>query len=154
MALILLSSIKKIKTDKNAIAEGFNHFVISIVKTISEKLSQRSSKIACQRQQSPLQNTEATFTNESFELSLVRSNGVYNLLRKLNVNKATGLDNIPARLLKDGGPVISECLTHIINLSFSLEWCQTTGRLQELFLYSNSITEKKWITIVPFLFLQ
>ena len=35
------------------------------------------------------------------------------------MNKATGLDNIPARLLKDGAPVILECLTHIINLSFS-----------------------------------
>lgn len=55
-----------LKTDKNAIADGFNHFFISIVKTISDKLSQRSPKISCQRQQSPLQNTEATFTNEKF----------------------------------------------------------------------------------------
>ena len=31
------------------------------------------------RQQSPLQNTEAPFTNETFELSLVRPNVVYNL---------------------------------------------------------------------------
>ena len=117
-----MSSIKvdgNLKTDKNAIAEGFNHFFTSIVKTISDKLSQRSSKISCQRPQSPLQNTEATFTNENFEPSLVRPNVVYNLLRKLKVNKATGLDNIPARLLKDGASVISECLTHIINLSFS-----------------------------------
>lgn len=35
------------KTDKNAIAEGFNHFFVLIVKTISEKLSQGSS-ISCQ----------------------------------------------------------------------------------------------------------
>jgi len=35
------------------------------------------------------------------------------------VNKATGLDIIPERLLKDGAPVISERLTRIINLSFS-----------------------------------
>ena len=31
------------KTDKNAIAECFNHFFASIFKTISDKLSQRSS---------------------------------------------------------------------------------------------------------------
>ena len=88
-----MSSIKvygNLKTDKKAIGEGFNLFFTSIVKTIGEKLSQRSSKISCQRQQSPLQNTEATFTNETFELSLVRPNVVYNLLRKLKVNKATG----------------------------------------------------------------
>ena len=34
--------------------------------------------------------------------------------------------------LKDGAPVILECLTHILNLSFNfqLEWCRPTGRLQ------------------------
>ncbi|PFX13381.1 RNA-directed DNA polymerase from mobile element jockey [Stylophora pistillata] len=104
-----------LKTDKNPVAESFNHFFTSIVKTINEKLS----KISCQRQQSSLQNTKATFTKENFELSLVRPNVRYSLLRKLKVNKATGLHNIPARLLQDGAPVISEYLTHIINLFFS-----------------------------------
>ena len=87
-----------------------------------------------------MQNTEATFTNENFELSLVRPNVVYNLLRKLKVNKATELLNIPARSLKSGAPVISECLTHIINLSFSYgvvpdDW--KTSRLVPLFKSGN-----------------
>ena len=34
------------------------------------------------------------------------------------MSKATGLDIIPERLLKDGAPIISERLTHIVNLSF------------------------------------
>ena len=34
-----------LKTDKNAIAKCFNHFFASIVKTISDKLSQRSSAV-------------------------------------------------------------------------------------------------------------
>ena len=63
-------------------AKRFNHSLASIVKTISDKLSQRSS-FCCQRQQSPLQNTEVPFTNKTFELSLVRPNVVYNLLRML-----------------------------------------------------------------------
>ena len=152
-----MSSIKvdgNLKTDKNTIAEGFNHFFTSIVKTISDKLSQRSSKISCQRPQSPLQNTEATFTNENFELSLVRPNVVYNLLRKLTVNKATGLDNIPARLLKDGAPVISECLTHIINLPFSSgvvpdNW--KTSRVVPLSKFGNREEMDKYrpISILP-----
>ena len=133
-----MSSIKvdgNLKTDKNAIAEGFNHFFTSIVRTISDKLTQRSSKISCQRQ-----HTEATFTNENFELTLVRPTVVYSLLRKLRVNKATGLDSIPARLLKDGAPAISECLTHIINLSFSSgvvpdDW--KTSRVVPLFKSGN-----------------
>ena len=50
---------------------------------------------------------------------MVISGLVHMLLRKLKPNKATGLDKISARLLKDGAPVISECLTHINNLSFA-----------------------------------
>ena len=103
------------KTDKNAIAEGFNHFFVLIVKTISEKLSQGSS-ISCQWQQSPLPSSEAPFRNKTFERSPVRPEVVYNVKK---AKKATGLDNIPTRLLKDGAPVISECLTLIIKLSFS-----------------------------------
>lgn len=34
-----------LKTDKNAIAKCFNHFFASIVKTINDKLSQRSSAV-------------------------------------------------------------------------------------------------------------
>ena len=87
-----------------------------------------------------MQNTEATFTNENFELSLARPNVVCNLLRKLKVNKANGLDNIPARLLKDGAPVISECLTHIINLFLFSgvvpdDW--KTSRVVPLFKFDN-----------------
>ena len=56
------------------------------------------------------------------------------------MNKATGLDNIPARLIRDGAPIISECLTHIINLSFSSgvvpdDW--KTSRVVPLFKSDN-----------------
>ena len=56
------------------------------------------------------------------------------------MNKATELLNIPARSLKSGAPVISECLTHIINLSFSYgvvpdDW--KTSRLVPLFKSGN-----------------
>lgn len=32
----------------------------------------------------------------------------------LKNSKATGLDNIPARFLKDGAEIISLCVTHIV----------------------------------------
>ena len=85
---------------------------------MGEKLSQRSDP-SCQRQWSLSQNAEAVLTNVTFMLSPARSGLVHILLRKLKPNKATGLDNIPTRLLKDGDPVILACLTHIINLSFA-----------------------------------
>ena len=70
------------------------------------------------------------------------------------MNKATGLDNIPARLLKDGAPVISECLTHIINLPFSSgvvpdDW--KTSRVVPLSKFGNREEMDKYcpISILP-----
>ena len=37
----------------------------------------------------------------------------------LNLSKSTGLDNIPARFLRDGASVLKGPLTHIINLSIT-----------------------------------
>ena len=44
---------------------------------------------------------------------------VYHQLRLLKTSKGTGLDGIPARLLKDAAPSISALLTATINLSIS-----------------------------------
>lgn len=38
-------------------------------------------------------------------------------LKNLNPKKSSGLDNIPARFLKDGASVLKSPITHIINLS-------------------------------------
>ena len=46
-----------LKTGKNVIAEGFNHFFTLTVKTIRDKLAQRSFEISCKQQQSPFKNT-------------------------------------------------------------------------------------------------
>ena len=42
---------------------------------------------------------------------------VFNLIQKIPSNKASGLDNISARLLKEASPIVTRCLTFIINLS-------------------------------------
>ncbi len=44
-------------------------------------------------------------------------------LQNLNSSKATGLDNIPARFLKDAAEVITPCITHIINMSIEQGHC-------------------------------
>jgi hypothetical protein len=41
---------------------------------------------------------------------------VYSELAKISPNKATGLDNIPSRLLKESAETIAEPLTYLINL--------------------------------------
>ena len=51
----------------------------------------------------------------TFNLQHTSATEVLKLLGKLSPNKATGLDNISCRLLKEAGPIIATSLTCIIN---------------------------------------
>jgi hypothetical protein len=53
----------------------------------------------------------------SFSFSLVTNNQVLKYLEQLSANKATGLDSILSRLKRDGASIITQTLTHVINLS-------------------------------------
>ena len=57
--------------------------------------------------------------NPSFNFSTVTEAQVLKHLKKLDANKATGLDKISARLLKAGAEPLSLPLTHIFNLSLT-----------------------------------
>ena len=55
-------------------------------------------------------------TNSTLSLKLVTADKVLKLLTELNPQKATGLDGLPAKFLKDGASTIAKPLTHIINM--------------------------------------
>ena len=57
--------------------------------------------------------------NHDFVLEEVSSSFVRKELLQMKSPKATGLDGIPARLLKDAAPEVSESITYIINLTIS-----------------------------------
>ena len=58
---------------------------------------------------------------DSFQIQEVSEDFVLHELLKLDVNKSTGLDGIPARFLKDAAEAVKSPLTHIINLSIRKE---------------------------------
>ena len=55
--------------------------------------------------------------SESFSLLPTSSENVLKLLEEINPSKATGLDNIAGRFLKDGATALAEPLTELCNLS-------------------------------------
>ena len=61
--------------------------------------------------------SDEKFTNESFVLQPVSQNFIFKQLKDLKVKKATGLDGISARFLKDGASVIAPTVTFLVNLS-------------------------------------
>ena len=72
---------------------------------------------------SEIKDTSSNFTDyvtpaeHIFNLAKVSCQEVFNLIQKIPSNKASGLDNISARLLKEASPIVTLRLTFIINLS-------------------------------------
>ena len=56
-------------------------------------------------------------TDSEFNITLVDESFVLNQLQNLNVNKATGIDNISAKYLKMAAQAITKPLTKVLNLS-------------------------------------
>ena len=60
-----------------------------------------------------------------FGLVSVTVEQVSSILNSIIASKATGYDELPARLIKDGSSVIAKPLTHIVNLTI------TTGNIPD-----------------------
>ena len=57
--------------------------------------------------------------NQTFELSLAKEEQIREIMQNLDATKATGIDNIPCRLVKLSEKVITKPLTPIISYSIS-----------------------------------
>ena len=58
-------------------------------------------------------------TNSGFKFEYVSNVFIRKNLKKINRKKATGLDEIPATVLKDCAKCLSQVITHIVNLSIT-----------------------------------
>ena len=68
-----------------------------------------------------------TPTDEIFNLTEVSYQEILKLIQEIPNNKASGLDNISARLLKEAAPIVTHSLTFIITFLLSLEYFQMPG---------------------------
>ena len=96
----------KLQTDPKGIAETLNNHFSSIGKRLAKAFS--GSKLI----------QYDAVASSSFSLKYVTSAFVEKQLYLLKTNKAEGLDNVSARLLRDAANVIASPLRDIINLSF------------------------------------
>ena len=100
-------------TDLFTIANGFCTYFTNVVEQLLSNMP--SPAQSHQRVDAVLKRANGN----SFSLKPVTVNFVNRQLRLLKSTKATGLDGISARLLKDAAPSISAPLTVIINLSIT-----------------------------------
>ena len=56
------------------------------------------------------------FTNLSFKLPLAKEEEIYDIIKSIDIKKATGLDDIPPKIIKLAVNVLKKTLTEIINI--------------------------------------
>ena len=93
---------------------------IEISNVLNTHFSQIGPSLASQIQATSSKYTDyITPTEQIFRLTEISSQEILELIEKIPGNKASGLDNISARLLKEAAPVVTRSLSYIINLSIT-----------------------------------
>ena len=117
-------TINEIKVDHNTvssptkISECFNDYFANAGPNIANSIGRCNSNY---------EHYVAKVNNSSFTFQTVSHSKVFKLLEALVTSKATGVDEIPARILKLAAPVIINSITKIFNCSivtgyFPLDW--------------------------------
>ena len=114
------SFVKEIKledvtvTDSPGLANAFNNHFVTIGQKLAEEIPSNINNC------SPLHYLSGHLRDlESFQLKTIENSTVFSLLSKLSKSKATDLDKISARLLRECSDIISNSLCLIFNRSIS-----------------------------------
>ena len=93
---------------ENLTATSFNEFL----KSVAEKLCGNYKG-------KPMPRLWTPRVTENFLLQKVSTNFVWKELTNVKLTKATGLDGLTARLLRDATPVVAQPITYLVNLAIS-----------------------------------
>ena len=122
--------------DKLKVADTFNAFFTTVANKVVSKLPKAvnifNSKFIHQyyKQKGVVQN--------AFSFSLLSETEVCKMLQGLSPRKATGLDDLPARCIRDGAEGIAYPISYIINLSLK------TGVVPDEMKMSHSFVQKEF----------
>ena len=130
--------------DKQEIADICNSHFVSVGKRLAEGLSNTNIDAI----------SHIATPNEKFKFSKVSTEQVKQVIRKLVNNKATGVHDIPNRVLKDSVDVIAPFLTEIFNCSLLSEMFPDdlkTGKVAPVFKSGkrDNLNNYRPITVLP-----
>ena len=105
--------------NSTTVANYINSFYTTVASSLVSKLPPSLGKFGMDSNTVQAYYDQLGVKDKGFKLSPVSSDFILKELSSLKPNKSTGLDEIPARFLRDGAPALADQLTHIVNLSIS-----------------------------------
>ena len=105
----------QIINDNAEIASVFNDYFINLSTALLSDTTEYTETLDILRNFTQMKLDPS---NE-FHIKPIDESTVFKMLLKLNVNKAAGIDSLGPRLLKLSAPIISKCVTHMINQSIT-----------------------------------
>lgn len=101
------------------IANHFNTFFTTVASSLVDKLPPAPRIFDVNSRLFKQFYSKVTNNNLQLELTHVNEDFIYKELCSLNSFKSTGIDNIPARFIKDGASALAKPITYIVNLSIT-----------------------------------
>ena len=100
-------------------ANTFKRFYSELAGGLQKKLRRAPNKFTSQTTKNYYVKTSCNISND-FKFSNVSEEDIEKILLSLDTSKAAGMDQIPAKFLRDGAEVLALPLGNIINLSIKL----------------------------------
>ena len=114
--MLLTTSAQEATSTPTILQDGTEITDPVAISNVFEQFTEIGPKLAAQISTTGAVSYNIPQCNEVFELHEVTPSQICGLIYKLSTSKASGLDNIPVRLLKRINPTAVVSLTHIINL--------------------------------------
>jgi hypothetical protein len=109
---IILCEDNKIINDTCEVSEKFNTFFSTVADKIGENIVYDPATHS-----SIVEIKNHVDVENNFEFQHITSDKIEKIIDKINIKKASGFDNIPAKDIKQCKPIVSNQLTSLINLS-------------------------------------
>ena len=103
--------------ESNKVANHFNEFFTGVASQLTSKLPAATNKFSTDSEILKQLYRNKIKHKSRFRLKTISELDILKELQNVNIYKSTGLDNIPAKFIKDGAPALAPVIAKIINLS-------------------------------------
>ena len=118
---VILCEKDKIVSDQPEVCEIFNNYFVNVAKDIDKEPDQYKEDFSDHPSMAKIEeNVPQSVPIQTFSFKPIEEKYVHKIISNLNVKKATGADNISAKILKSCALSISSTISDLVNKTFKV----------------------------------